>query len=166
MCLISRIAQQLVSELVLEKEGVWSKPRNQSYQNMFLYIPSCRGRREQSTGETPAKHWCPVCQNAPTRAYVRTAHAHRRATRATRSFLAQPLTTELGWPATSSASQQPQQQLCTVISRVTRQVISHVINNSAWLIQVIKSGSSWLMFLAHHLRHVINLSLDLVRHRH
>jgi hypothetical protein len=138
---------------------------------MFLYIPSCKGRREQSTGETPAKHRCPVCQNAPTRAYVRTAHAHRCATRATRSFFAQPPATELGWPAMSSASQQPQQQLCTVISRVTCQVISHVsvchvINNSARLIQVIKSGSSWLMFLTHHLIHVINLSLDLMRHRH
>jgi len=142
VCLISKISQQLVSELVLEKKGVWSKPRNKGSQNVFLYIPSCRWRRYTSTSETPVKNWRLSCPHALTRADVRTAHAHKRATR---SFFARQPVTEPGWPATASASQEPQQQFRTSISHVIWPVSScHIINNSIRLWRVIYGGPSCL----------------------
>ena len=112
------MSQQLVSELVLEKEGVWSKLKNQSSPNVFFTLPSCRGRRYEFTGENPTKNRCPACPHAPTSADDSTAHAHPRAPRSPRVVLARLSATEPGWPATSSANQQPRQQFCTVISHV------------------------------------------------
>jgi hypothetical protein len=94
---------------------------------VFLTLPSCRGRRDKSTGENPEKNRRVACPHAPTRSDDRTVHAHQRATRTTRSFFARIPATEPGWPAMSSASQQPRQQFCTVIRHIISPVIRHVI---------------------------------------
>jgi len=145
--------QQLVSELVLEKEGVWSKLKNKSSQNVFLNIPSCRGRQEESTGENPVKNGRPSCPHEPTRSYDNTAYVRRRAPRV---FLAQIPATEPGWPAKSSASQQPDQQFCTVIRHVISPVSKtrqhcHTSNKYTRICHVIKSRPGLITWMPRHL---------------
>ena len=104
-------------------------------------------------------------------ARTRRRHDCPRAQRATRSFFARLSTTEPGWPAMSSASQEPQQQFRTVTRHVTWPVSvhvssCHVIDKHARFWHVIKGGPDVLTCLPCHHYHVNILSIDPVCRKH
>ena len=125
---------------------------------MFVTIPSCKGRRAESTGENPAKNRRPACPHAPTTALpTRTNALHALHASSSPEFL------QLN--RVDPQRHQPRQQFCTVIRHAispvnkTRQLMPRQLMPGApaprhhlwaridtWMPRHIDTSSYWVLF--------------------
>jgi len=73
--------------------GVWFLLKNESCQNCVLTIPSCRGGRDEATGENGVKIGRRTWSHSPSLSGKASAHARRRAPHVPRVFFVR-----MGWP--------------------------------------------------------------------